>query len=78
MLFNLKAEIVLKTEFKVEAETLVEARKIAEKRISDSDFNSLEMDRVSWDMTDPSIREYNREMCKRQLEEYKRVCATEP
>lgn len=78
MLFNLKAEIVLKTEFKVEAETLVEARKIAEKRISDSDFDSLEMDRVSWDMTDPSIREYNREMCKKSLEEYKRVCATEP
>jgi hypothetical protein len=44
---------VLKTEFKVEAETLVEARKIAENRIVDSDFNSLEMDRVSWDMTDP-------------------------
>lgn len=78
MLFNLKAEIVLKTEFKVEVETLKEAMKIAEKRISDSDFDSLEMDRVSWDMTDPSIREYNREMCKRQLEEYKRVCATEP
>ena len=78
MLFNLKAEIVLKTEFKVEAETLVEARKIAEKRISDSDFDSLEMAEVWWDMTDPSIREYNREMCKRQLEEYKRVCATEP
>ena len=78
MLFNLKAEIVLKTEFKVEAETLVEARKIAEKRIVDSDFDSLEMDRVSWDMTDPSIREYNHEMCKKRLEEYKRVCATEP
>jgi hypothetical protein len=78
MLFNLKSKIVMDAVFKVEAETLVEARKIAEKRISDSDFDSLEMDRVSWDMTDPSIREYNREMCKKRLEEYKRVCATEP
>ena len=78
MLFNLKAEIVLKTEFKVEAETLVEARKIAEKRMGDSDFDSLEMAEIWWDMTDPTIKEFIGKMCKKQLERYNKSCATEP
>ena len=78
MLFNLKAEIVLKTEFKVEAETLVDARKIAEKRMDELDFDSLEMAEVWWDMTDPTIKEFIGKMCKKQLERYKKSCATEP
>ena len=78
MLFNLKAEIVLKTEFKVEAETLVDARKIAEKRMDELDFDSLEMAEVWWDMTDPTIKEFIGKMCKKQIDKYYRSCATEP
>ena len=68
----------MNAEFKVEAETLVEARKIAEKRMGDSDFDSLEMAEICWDMTDPTIKEFIGKMCKKQLERYNKSCATEP
>jgi hypothetical protein len=78
MLFNLKTKIVMNAAFKVEAETLEEARKIAEKRMNDLDFDSLEMAEVWWDMTDPTIKEFIGKMCKKQLERYNKSCATEP
>lgn len=78
MLFNLKSKIVMDAAFKVEAETLEDARKIAEKRMDELDFDSLEMAEVWWDMTDPTIKEFIGKMCKKQLERYKKSCATEP
>ena len=78
MLFNLKSKIVMDAAFKVEAETLVEARKIAEKRMDDLEFDSLEMEGVWWDMTDPTIKEFIGKMCKKQIEKYYKSCATEP
>ena len=78
MLFNLKSKIVMDAAFKVEAETLEDARKIAEKRMDELDFDSLEMAEVWWDMTDPTIKEFIGIMCKKQLERYKKSCATEP
>jgi hypothetical protein len=77
MLFNLKAKIVFNTEFKVEAETLKDARKIAEKRVDDFDFDSLTMDGVWWDMTDPTIKAFIGEMCRKSVKKYLE-CATEP
>jgi hypothetical protein len=78
MLFNLKTKIVMNAAFKVEAETLEEARKIAEKRMNDLDFDSLEMAEVWWDMTDPTIKEFIGKMCKKQIEEYYKKCAIQP
>ena len=48
MKFNLKAKIVLNAEFNVEEENLVDARKIAERRLINFDFDSLEMGDVWW------------------------------
>ena len=48
MKFNLKAKIELNGEFNVEAESLVDARKIAERRLINFDFDSLEMGDVWW------------------------------
>ena len=70
MKFNLKAKIVLNAEFNVEEENLVDARKIAEKRMGNLDFDSIELGEVWWDMTDPTIREYNRQWCQKQVEAY--------
>lgn len=78
MLFNLKSKIVMDAAFKVEAETLEDARKIAEKRMDELDFDSLEMAEVWWDMTDPTIKEFIGKMCKKQIEKYYKSCATEP
>ncbi len=65
MKFNLKTNIVLEKEFSVEAETLKEAMDLVQKKINDSeDLNSLEIIHVGFDMTDPTIRDYNGKMAR--------------
>ena len=71
MEFNLKMSIVLRKEFTVEAESLNDARAIAEQQLLEEvDFNKLEVDRIGLDMTDPTIREYNRQLCEKMVKEY--------
>lgn len=48
MKFHLKAKMVLNAEFNVEAESLADARKIAERQLINFDFDSLEMGDVWW------------------------------
>lgn len=68
MKFHLKMTIELKKEFVIEAEHLKDAREIAEKQLlEDIDLNTLEVNGIGLDMTDPSIREYNLKMCKKSL-----------
>ena len=68
MKFNLKTNIVLEKEFPIEADTLKEAMKLVQEQICESeDLNSLEVICVEFDMTDPTIREYNRKMAREAL-----------
>ena len=72
MEFHLKTSIVLKKEFIIEAEHLKDAMEMARKQVMEEiDLNSLEIAYIGTDMTDPSIREYNGEMCRKRLKEYK-------
>ena len=65
MKFNLKTNIVLEKEFSIEADTLKEAMDLVQEQIYESeDFNSLEITHIGFDMTDPTIREYNRKMAR--------------
>ena len=51
MEFNLKMSIVLRKEFTVEAESLNDARAIAEQQLLEEvDFNELEVDRIGLDI----------------------------
>lgn len=72
MEFNLKMSIVLRKEFTVEAESLNDARAIAEQQLLEEvDFNELEVDRIGLDLDDPTILEYNRQWCEKMVKEYK-------
>lgn len=72
MKFNLKMSVVLNKTFTIEAEHLKDAREIAEKQLLEEvDLNSLEVASIGLDMTDPSIREYNRQWCEKKIKEYK-------
>ena len=65
MKFNLKTNILLEKEFSVEADSLKEAMDLVREQIYESeDLNSLKITYVGFDMTDPSIREYNRKMAR--------------
>ena len=68
MKFNLKTNIVLEKEFSVEADTLKEAMDLVQEQIYESeDLDSLRITHVGFDMTDPTIREYNRKMAEKLL-----------
>ena len=68
MKFNLKTKIVLKKEFSIEADTLKEAMDLVQKQIDENEnLNSLEITEVEFDMTDPTIREYNKKRAKEAL-----------
>ncbi len=72
MEFHLKMTITLKKEFTIEAEHLKDASEMAEKQLlEDVDLNSLEVAYIGLDMTDPSIREYNRKWCEERVRAYK-------
>jgi len=65
MKFNLKTNIVLEKEFFIEADTPKEAMDLVQEQIYESeDFNSLEITHIGFDMTDSTIREYNRKMAR--------------
>lgn len=79
MEFRLKTCILLKKEFVIETEHLKDAMDMVQKQlIEETDLNTLEKSYVGFDMTDPSIREYNSKMCKKQIEEYYKKCAIQP
>ena len=79
MEFRLKTCILLKKEFVIETEHLKDAMDMVQKQlIEETDLNTLEKSYVGFDMTDPSIREYNGKMCKKQIEEYYKKCAIQP
>ena len=72
MKFNLKTSVVLEKVFSIEADTLKEAMDLAQKQMCESeDLNSLEITQISFDMTDPSIREYHRECCREIIKRIK-------
>ena len=68
MKFNLKTSIVLEKEFSIEADTLKEAMDLVQKQINESeDLNALDITHIGFDMTDPTIREYNRKMAREAI-----------
>ena len=68
MKFNLKTNIVLEKEFSIEAETLKEAMDLVQEQIyKNEDLNVHEIKRVEFDMTDPTIREYNIKMAREAI-----------
>lgn len=73
MVFHLKTKIVLNKEFDIEAEELRDAMQIAEAQLVGGmiDFNELEFETISYDLTDPSIRAYNHAWCAKRVKEYK-------
>lgn len=76
MKFNLKTSIVLEKEFSIDAETLKEAMDLAQKKIYESeDLNSLDITHIGFDMTDPTIREYNGKVAREAIV-HKTIIAT--
>ena len=73
MKFRLRTNVVLSKEFEIEAEHLEDATSMVEKLImEEKDLSGFELTHIGFDMTDPSIREYNIRMCKEMLEVYKK------
>ena len=65
MKFHLNMTITLKKDFTIEAEHLKDAAAIAEKQLMEEvDLNTLEVDSIGLDLTDPTICEYNRKRCE--------------
>lgn len=76
MKFNLKTSIVLEKEFSIDADTLKEAMDLAQKKIYESeDLNSLDITHIGFDMTDPTIREYNGKVAREAIV-HKTIIAT--
>lgn len=72
MEFNIRTHIELSKVFTIEADTPEEAMELAQKMmLEDTDFNALEVDQIGFDLTDPSIRKYNIEYCKKKIKEAK-------
>ena len=75
MKFRLKTCIVLSKEFEIEAEHLNDATKMVEKLVvEEGDLRGFEFNCISFDLDDPSIREYNIKMCQEILA---KQCATQ-
>ena len=73
MKFRLKTNVVLSKEFEIEAEHLKDAKSMVERLImEEKDLSDFELTHIGFDMTDPSIREYNIRMCKEMLEVHKK------
>ena len=71
MKFNLNTEIAVKKTFTVEADTLKEAMDMVEEQVPTLDLNALEFVHISFDMTDPTILEYNSQWALKRIQEYK-------
>ena len=64
---------MLEKEFVVEAETPGDAMSNIENQIDeDSDLNTFDIVRTSFDVTDQSVREYNRKRSEEIIREYKK------
>ena len=64
---------MLEKEFVVEAETPGDAMRNIENQIyEDSDLNTFDIVRTSFDVTDQSVREYNRKGSEEIIREYKK------
>ena len=62
MKFKFKTSVTLSKVFEVEAQTPKEAMDmIREELLTKTDFNSLDVEYTGFDITDPSLREYNRQ-----------------
>lgn len=71
MEFHLKTTVFLTKEFTVEAESPKDAMNDVQQQLLEGfDLNTLEIDRIGFDMTDPTIREYNRQWCEKRVKEY--------
>ncbi len=73
MEFKFKVNVVLEKEFVVEAETPGDAMRNIENQIyEDSDLNTFDIVRTSFDVTDQSVRDYNRKRSEEIIKEYKK------
>ena len=73
MVFNIKTQILLKKDFKIEAETPKEALEEIKRQVYKSvDLESLEIEKIVYDLSDPSFRVFNANMCKGRIAKYKK------
>jgi len=72
MKFKFKTSVTLSKVFEVEAQTPKEAMDmIREELLTKTDFNSLDVEYTGFDITDPSLREYNRQHAEEVIAKYK-------
>ena len=72
MKFKFKTSVTLNKVFEVEAQTPKEAMDlIQEEMLTSTDYNSLEVESIGFDITDPSLREYNRQHAEEAIAKYK-------
>lgn len=72
MKFKFKTSVTLNKVFEVEAQTPKEAMDlIQEEMLTSTDYNSLEVESIGFDVTDPSLREYNRQHAEEAIAKYK-------
>ena len=75
MKFNLKTSVVFSKDFEIEAEHLKDAMKMVQSQIEENVYlDGFELTRIGFNMDDPSIREYNKKICK---EIVARQCGTQ-
>ena len=59
---------MLEKEFSIEAETLKEAMDFVKEQLYEGkDLNTLDITHIGFDMTDPTIREYNEKMAREAI-----------
>ncbi|MBQ2534539.1 MAG: hypothetical protein II546_03695 [Prevotella sp.] len=72
MKFKFKTSVTLSKVFEVEAQTPKEAMDmIREELLTKTDFNSLDVEYTGFDITDPSLCEYNRQHAEETIAKYK-------
>ena len=72
MKFKFKTSVTLSKVFEVEAQTPKEAMDmIREELLTNTDFNSLDVEYTGFDITDPSLRESDRQHAEEAIAKYK-------
>ena len=78
MEFRFKTNVILSKEFVVEAANPGEAMNNIRTQLAENpDFSSFELIKTEFDITDPSVREYNHIECKKIIDEYKKNNTTQ-
>ena len=73
MEFKFKVNVVLEREFVVDAENPGDAMRNVENQIyEDSDFNKYDIVRTGFDLSDKSVRDYNKKRSKEIIEKLKK------